>query len=56
MSTGKIVSVKVARHLFSSIIDRVEIENERIILIRYGKPVAAIVPIEDYELLQQTKK
>ena len=46
-------STKEARGQLSDVISRAAFAKERIILTRHGKPVAAVVPIEDYELLEQ---
>ena len=40
------------RNDFAETINRVAYQGERIILERRGKPMAAVVPIEDLELLQ----
>ncbi len=47
------VTTNEARKHFSSIVDRAAFEKERVILSRRGKPVAAVVPLEDVELLEQ---
>ncbi|HET6568309.1 MAG TPA: type II toxin-antitoxin system Phd/YefM family antitoxin [Rhodothermales bacterium] len=47
ISTGK------ARRAFSDVINRASYLKERVILTRHGKPVAAIVPIEDVEALEE---
>lgn len=44
-----------AKEEFSKIINRVSHNKERILLIRRGKEIAAIVPIEDLELLQKSQ-
>ncbi len=41
-----------ARNQFSKIINRVAYGKERIALTRRGKPLVAVVPIEDVELLE----
>ena len=41
-----------ARNQFSDIINRAAYGKERVILTRRGKRVAAVVPIEDLELLR----
>ena len=41
------------RDAFAATLDRVADGGERIILDRHGKSVAALVPIEDLELLRQ---
>lgn len=47
ISTGK------ARDQFSDIINRAHYRGARVILTRRGKPVAAVVPIEDVEALEE---
>ena len=50
---AKNLSVKEAREQLATIINRAAFTKERIILTRHGKSVAAVVPIEDLELLEQ---
>jgi len=47
------ISTKEARGQLSSVISRAAFAKERIILTRHGKAVAAVVPIEDLELLEK---
>jgi len=42
-----------ARHDFADVLNRVAYRGERIVLHRRGKDVAAIVTIEDLELLEK---
>ena len=42
-----------ARNEFSEIINRAAYGKERVTLTRRGKTIAAVVPIEDYELLKR---
>lgn len=46
------VSVTAARESFSDLVNQVAYAGERVELERHGKPVAAIVSIEDVRLLQ----
>jgi prevent-host-death family protein len=46
------VSTVRARDNFSELIHRAAVDKERIVLTRRGKPVAAVVPIEDVQLLE----
>ena len=46
-------STAKARKEFSEVINRIAYGKERIILTRRGKPVVAIVPIEDSEFLEE---
>lgn len=41
------------RNTFSDYLNRAQYQGERIIIERRGKPVAAIVPLADVELLEQ---
>lgn len=47
------ISTKEARGQLSDVISRAAFAKERIVLTRHGKAVAAVVPIEDYELLER---
>ncbi len=47
------VSAAEARNEFSDIINRASFGKERIVLTRRGKELAAVVPIEDLELLER---
>ena len=42
-----------ARNAFATTLNRVAFAKDRVILERHGKPLAALVPVEDLELLQQ---
>ncbi|MGI8856022.1 MAG: type II toxin-antitoxin system Phd/YefM family antitoxin [Thermomicrobiales bacterium] len=46
------LSITDARRHFSEVINRVADEKERVVITRRGKAIAAIVPIEDAELLR----
>jgi prevent-host-death family protein len=46
------ISTKEAGGRFSDVISRAAFAKERIVLTRRGKAVAAVVPIEDLELLE----
>ena len=41
-----------AKESFSDLMNRVSQQNERIILTRRGIPIAAIIPIDDFNRLQ----
>jgi prevent-host-death family protein len=47
------VSTVVARNEFSTVLNRAAFGKERVILKRRGKAIAAVVPMEDIELLQK---
>jgi len=40
-----------ARRQFSSLIGRVHLTKQRAILTRYGQPLVALVPLEDFHVL-----
>jgi prevent-host-death family protein len=44
--------ISEARESFSTTINRVTFGRERVVLTRHGKRVAAVVPIEDLELIE----
>ena len=44
--------ISEARGDFSTTINRVAYGGERVVLTRHGKRVAAVVPVEDLELLE----
>jgi prevent-host-death family protein len=45
--------ISEARESFSTTVNRVAYAGERVVLTRHGKRVAAVVPIEDLELLER---
>ena len=47
------VSAREARNNFSDTINRVQYGNERIKIQKYGKDVAAIVSLDDLQLLEE---
>ena len=47
------VTVSKARSAFSDLLNAAQFRGERIIVHRNGKPAAAMISIEDLELLQQ---
>lgn len=47
------VSVSEARHDFAEIVNRAAYGGERVRVVRRGRAVAAIIPIEDLELLER---
>ena len=46
------VSTVLARNEFSTVINRAAFGKERVILARRGRAIAAVVPMEDVELLR----
>lgn len=47
------ISTVEARDRFSEVVNRAAFGQERIVLTRRGKALAAVIPIEDLEWLQQ---
>jgi prevent-host-death family protein len=45
--------VSEARESFSVTVNRVAFGGERVVLTRHGRRVAAVVPIEDFDLLEK---
>ncbi len=50
---GSNISSKEARGQLSAVVNRAAYAKERVVLTRHGKAVAAVVPIEDLELLEK---
>lgn len=50
---AKKLSASVARQEFADIVNRAAYGGERVVLHRHKKPVAAVVPIEDLELIER---
>ncbi len=50
---SKPVTTSTARAQFADLVSRAEYAGERTIVHRRKKPVAAVVPIEDLQLLEQ---
>ena len=49
------VSTEEVRHDISNLVNRVAYRGERILLTSEGRPIAALVSVEDYERLQQDR-
>lgn len=45
-----------AREQFADLLSRTAYGKERVVLTRHGKPIGALVPIEDMRLLEQVEK
>jgi prevent-host-death family protein len=45
--------ISEARESFSTTVNKVAFGGERVVLTRHGRRVAAVVPIEDLELLER---
>ncbi len=50
------VSSVDARDALSELLNRAAYGKERLVLTRRGKPLAALVPLEDLELIEEIKK
>ncbi len=50
-STSDISTVE-ARQRFSEVVNRAAFGKERVVLTRHGKPLAAVVPVEDLQLIR----
>jgi prevent-host-death family protein len=50
------ISTVDARNQFADLVNRVGFGKERVILTRHGKPVAAMIPIEDLEYLESIEE
>ena len=50
------LSAAMARKEFSDLVSRVAYGKERQILTRRGRPVAALIPLEDLELLERLEE
>jgi prevent-host-death family protein len=51
--TAKHLSTSVARQQFADLINRAAYRGERFVVQRRRKPVAAVIPIEEYEFLER---
>jgi prevent-host-death family protein len=47
------INATEAREFFAEVLNRVSYRGERVRITRHGKEVAAVVPIEDLELLER---
>lgn len=52
MSNSRISASRV-RETLSEVLNEVSVRGDRIVLERHGKEVAAVIPIEDLELLER---
>jgi prevent-host-death family protein len=52
-STNAAVTTASARKNFSDLINRVAYGKDRVVLTRRNKPLAAVVPIEDMQLIEE---
>ncbi len=51
--SAKRLSTSEARQQFAELINRAAYRGERFVVQRRKKPVAAVIPIEEYELLER---
>lgn len=51
---AKTVPVKALRAELAEVLDQVADRREHVIVTRHGRPAAAIVPIDEYEGLEET--
>jgi prevent-host-death family protein len=51
----KTLGVTEARKQFSDVVERVQHQGDTYLISRYGKPAAALVPVEVYEHWQQQR-
>jgi prevent-host-death family protein len=47
------VNVSEARETFAELVNRAAYGHERVLVARRGRPIAAIVPIEDVEFMER---
>ncbi len=47
------VPIRDARQELADLLNRVAYRQERVVLTRYGRPLAAVVPMQDVELLER---
>ena len=52
----KVLGVTEARKKFSNIVEQVQYEGNTYLISRYGKPAAAVVPVEVYENWQRQRE
>ncbi len=50
--TGRMIGVAEARNIFSELLNRVAFGRERVVVQSRGKSKAAIIPMQDLELLE----
>ena len=49
------MSASLAREKFADVVNRVEYRGERVIVQRHNRDVAAVIPIEDLDLLRRVE-
>lgn len=53
--TTNSINTADAKEAFAELISRVSHHKERVILTRRGQPIAALIPMEDFNLLEENK-
>ena len=53
MTTRQYIDSSTARDDFSDVVGRVRYGHERVIVRKHGKDVAAVIPMEDLDLLER---
>jgi prevent-host-death family protein len=51
--SAKRLSTSEARQQFAELINRTAYKGERFVMLRRKKPVAAVIPIEEYDFLEK---
>lgn len=54
MTTNQTITAAEAKVEFSELLSRVSHHKERIIITRRGKEIAAIIPVEDLQLIKES--
>jgi len=49
------VSVSEARQTFADLVNRVAYRNERVLITRRGRPIAAVIPMEQVDFLERAE-
>lgn len=52
----KVLGITEARKKFSNIVEQVQYQGDTYLISRYGKPAAAVVPIEVYQNWQRQRQ
>ena len=47
------ITAQKARTTFADVLAKTDYAKERFVITKHGRPAAALIPIEEYELLQQ---
>ena len=52
-SMEKYLSVREARRMFAAVLRSAAIDRERVVIVRHGAEVGAVVSMDDFELLRR---